>query len=102
MKRLLITIVGALVLGATVPALAGPDFQLLERARKAKQAEQAEHPTDVRVVQGPAGAESLKCPPEPLVLPLDHGLRAQTTPGENRWRKARYDAQLKACQEAIK
>ena len=36
-------------------------------------------------------------PPDPLVLPLDHGPRAQTTPGENRMRKARYEAQVKAC-----
>jgi hypothetical protein len=37
MKKALITLLGVVVLGATLPALAGPDFQLIEQARKAKQ-----------------------------------------------------------------
>lgn len=39
------------------------------------------------------------CPPEPLILPLDHGPRAQTTPYLNRLRKERFEAEVKACKE---
>lgn len=102
MKRLLITIIGSLTLGATLPALAGPDFQAIEQARKAKQVAQVDRQADLRVPQGSVGARSPRCPPKPLVLPLDHGPRAQTTPNENRLRKARYAAQLKACNEATR
>jgi len=41
-------------------------------------------------------------PTEALVLPLDHGLRAQTTPQQNRLRMERYEAKLKACKNAAK
>lgn len=102
MKKLFVTIIGALTLGANLPALAGPDFQAIERARMAKQVAQAERQADLRAAQGPARTGSLKCPPEPLVLPLDHGPRAQTTPAENRSRRGRYEAQVAACKEAAK
>ncbi|OGS97777.1 MAG: hypothetical protein A3K04_02295 [Gallionellales bacterium RBG_16_56_9] len=36
MKKLLITLTGALTIGAALPAIAGPDWQLIEQARKAK------------------------------------------------------------------
>lgn len=39
MKKTLITLIGVLSFGATLPALAGPDWQLIEQGRKAK----AEH-----------------------------------------------------------
>lgn len=40
------------------------------------------------------------CPmPEPLILPLDHGPRADTTPYMNQQRKERYDARVRACEE---
>lgn len=42
------------------------------------------------------------CPPKKLVLPLDHGLRAQTTPYLNQLRKARYQAEVNACKEAAR
>lgn len=42
------------------------------------------------------------CPPQRLVLPLDHGPRAQTTPYLNQSRKARHEAEVKACKEAAK
>lgn len=42
------------------------------------------------------------CPPKKLVLPLDHGPRAQTTPYLNQVRKARYEAEVKACKDAAK
>ena len=36
MKKQLVTLIGALTLGATLPAFAGPDFLAIERARKAR------------------------------------------------------------------
>lgn len=42
------------------------------------------------------------CPPKKLVLPLDHGPRAQTTPYLNQVRKARYEAEVNACKDAAK
>ena len=99
MKKLLISLIGALALGATLPALAGPDWQAIEQARKAKQASQFARSGDAaeRPAAGPA-----TCPPERLVLPLDHGPRAQTTPYLNQQRKERYEARVKACQGTAK
>jgi hypothetical protein len=92
MKKPLVILIGALTLGAALPALAGPDFQVIEQGRKAAQVAAAERRADTL-----AGKGSPNCPPPPLVLPLDHGPRALTTPGENRQRRARYEAQLRAC-----
>jgi hypothetical protein len=100
-KKHVVPFVVALALGAALPALAGPDFQLIERAHLAEQKaakQQAMHAT--AYVSSTDSAQ--RCPTAPLVLPLDHGLRAQTTPGENRIRKARYEAQLKACGDVAK
>lgn len=36
MKSLLIILIGVLTIGATLPAIAGPDWQLIEQSRKAK------------------------------------------------------------------
>lgn len=36
MKKLLISLAGVLTIGAALPAIAGPDWQLIEQARKAK------------------------------------------------------------------
>jgi hypothetical protein len=45
----------------------------------------------------------MKCAtPDRLVLPLDHGPRAQPTPYLNQQRKNRYEAQAQACKEASK
>ncbi|WP_431511541.1 hypothetical protein [Variovorax sp. DAIF25] len=92
MKKSFLILVSTLTLGIALPALAGPDFQVIEKARKAQQVAAAERRTDLL-----SGKGSPDCPPPPLVLPLDHGPRALTTPGETRWRKARYEEQLKAC-----
>ena len=100
MKNLVISIIGALTLGAAWPALAGPDFQLIEKAHAAKQAALPTQTVDAGTVDRTTG-KPVKCPSEALVLPLDHGLRAQTTPGENRQRKARYEAQLKECANPV-
>ena len=80
MKKSLITLIGALTLGAALPALAGPDWQLIERARKAKQAPQDTRHDGTRVAKS-------QCAPGALVLPLDHGPRAQPTPHQNQLRE---------------
>ena len=100
MKKQLVTLIGALTLGATLPAFAGPDFPAIERARRAKQAMQVERHGDAYEAAGPTAAGT--CPTEALVLPLDHGLRALTTPQQNRLRMERYEAKLKACKNAAK
>lgn len=38
MKSLLIALTGVLAIGGTLPAFAGPDWQLIEQGRKAKSA----------------------------------------------------------------
>lgn len=99
MKKLLIAVIGAVTLGTTLPALAGPDWQAIEQARKAKQEAQAMRHGDALV---PTSAGPLKCPPDAPVLLLDHGPRAQATPHQNGLRNERYEAQLKACANAPK
>ncbi len=70
MNKLIFPLVGALLLGACASD------------------------AGVAVATGPK-----TCPPEPLILPLDHGPRAQTTPYLNRLRKERFEAEMKACKE---
>ena len=97
MKKLLISLATTLMLGAAWPAFAGPDFQVIEKARADRQAAVAAQIATTTTKVDSATGQRVNCPPEPLVLPLDHGPRAQTTPGENRMRRARYEAQVKAC-----
>lgn len=85
MNRLLITLAGALTLGATVPAIAGPDFMAIEQGRKT---------VPVRA------ATEKRCESRPLVLQVDHGPRATSTPYLNQLRKQRFEAEMKACKEA--
>ncbi|MDA8254294.1 MAG: hypothetical protein M0Z99_01425 [Betaproteobacteria bacterium] len=85
MNKLLITLAGVLTLGATLPAIAGPDFQIIEKGRKAAQ-ERA--------------ATEKGCEAKRFVPLLDHGPRATTTPYLNQQRKARFEAEMKACKEA--
>jgi len=117
MKNRFIPLVAALMLGIAVPAVAGVDFQQVERARKAKQETQsvrqggAEAPSTAtrQDASSPAFAlpaeptaagqpSNTSCPEHPLVLGLDHGPRAQTTPFQNRQRELRHDAEMAACQ----
>lgn len=98
MKKLLVSLIGAFALGATLPAIAGPDWAVIEWARKAKQ-EAALAQADQAGLSGPS-AKSPGCPPPSLVLPTAHGPRAVTTPAANEIRKARHEARVKACQEA--
>ncbi len=97
MKKPLITLIGALTLGAALPVFAGPDWQAIEHARKAKQATQEARRGDAYETMAPTGAGPVKCPPDAPVPQLDHGPRAQTTPYLNQLHKNRYDAQVKAC-----
>lgn len=83
MKRLFTMLVGVVACGAALPAFAGPDWQAIEQARKHKQAQFAE-----------------ACAAKRLVLPLDHGPRAQTTPYLNEQRRQRFEGELAACREA--
>ena len=93
MKKLLISLVGAVTLGVTLPSIAGPDFQAIERARKARHTTQhATMPTSA----ASAATEMSDGAPQKLVLPLDHGPRAQTTPWLNRQRVLRADAEARA------
>lgn len=91
MNKLIHSLAGALMLSITLPVLAGPDFQLIEQARKARQKAEAGRTEDAAAKAG------LRCPPQPLILPLDHGPRAQTTPYLNRLRKQRFEAETQAC-----
>ena len=82
MKTLSSVLAAALALATTLPAIANPSEPTTERTLATQ--------PDSRVAQ--------HCtPPAALVLPLDHGPHAQTTPYLNRLRKARHDALLQAC-----
>ncbi len=91
MKKLIATLIGTIALGATLSAFAGPDWQAIEQARKNAQA---------RAVNAEKAAPNDKCAEKRLVLPLDHGPRAQTTTYLNRQRKEAFEAEMKACKEA--
>lgn len=91
MKSLLNTLVGALALSAMLPAIAGPDWQAIEQSRKNKRAQVAR-------LEKLTPAE--QCAARRLVLPLDHGPRAQSTPYLNQQRRLGFEAELQACQTA--
>lgn len=86
-------VTAAMVVSISLPAFAGPDFWIIEKARSARQAE-------AQRSQGSAWKDAPGCPPEKLVLPLDHGPRAQTTPYLNERRRQRYEEQLRQCENA--
>lgn len=98
MNKTLITVTGALILGVTLPALAGPDWPTIERARKQKQTQAAQ--PKLASMGASAAPLATKCPPRRPVLLVDHGPRATGTPAQNRARLQRYEEQLKACQRA--
>lgn len=100
MKTLLVTLIGAFALGASLPAVAGPDWAVIERARIEKQ-----QAALAKAAQGGMAGPSAKspgCPPPSLVLPTAHGPRAVTAPVANEMRKARHEARVKACLEATR
>jgi hypothetical protein len=89
MKNSLRALVGALTIVAALPALAGPDWQLIEQARKAK-TNQAEHRREAnQAASAPRAGEDGR---SPLMLALDHGPRAQSTPYLNERLRARHEA----------
>ena len=97
MNKLLTTLIASLTLVTALPTWAGPDWQAIESARKAKQAQQIARHGDATV---PQAKGATKCPPDAPAMQLDHGPRAQTTPYLNRLHKGRYDAQVQACAAA--
>jgi len=90
MKRILTILIGAMSLGAALPALAGPDWHAIEQARR-------NHRAQVGRMEKLTPAE--QCAAKRLVLPLDHGPRAQSTPYLNEQRKTSFEAESKACKE---
>ena len=93
MKNLLIALIGAVTIVAALPAIAGPDFRAIEQARKAHQATRIARHGDA---QAPASADRIALASHKLVLPLDHGPRAQSTPWLNQQRVLRAEAQVQA------
>lgn len=91
MKRIVTILIAAISLAAVLPALAGRDGQAIERMRQ-------NHRAQVGQIEKLTPDE--KCAAKRLVLPLDHGPRAQSTPYLNEKRKASFEAELKACKEA--
>ncbi|MCW5660065.1 MAG: hypothetical protein KIT60_20375 [Burkholderiaceae bacterium] len=87
MKKLLTTLVGAVALSTMLPAFAGPDWQVIEQARKNRSAQVAQK-------DRPISAE--KCAMR-TALALDHGPRATTTPYLNEQRRGRVPADTRAC-----
>jgi len=68
-----------------MPAIAGPDLHAIEQGRKAAQLR---------------AAMEKDCESRRLVLPVDDGPRATSTPYLNQLRKQRFEAKRKACMEA--
>jgi hypothetical protein len=91
MKKRLNTLIGVVALIAMLPAFAGPDWLAIEQARKNKREQLA---------QAEKTSPEAKCAAMRLVLPLDHGPRAQTTSYLNEKRRASFEAEQKACKEA--
>jgi hypothetical protein len=90
MNKHVLALAAALAFGTAGPILAA-DPQTVEKAPTPPRSGDVTQPSSVP-----------RCPVEPLVLPLDHGPRAQTTPYLNRLRAERHAAQVKACTEAGK
>lgn len=90
-KKLIAPLIGILAVSAALPAFAGPDWQAIEQACKN---------AHVQASKMEKAAPEDKCAEKRLVLPLDHGPRAQTSPYLNQQRKEAFEAELKACNEA--
>lgn len=96
MNKLIYPLAGALMLGATLPVLAG--LAALLDSLKVRAGQEAEA-TRTRDAAEAAKTGRGDCPPQPLILPLDHGPRALTTPYLNQLRKQCFEAEMKACKE---
>ncbi len=91
MARIFNTLIAGVALTAMLPALAGPDWQTIERARANKRA---------KIAQMEKLTPEEKCAAKRLALPLDHGPRAQSTPYLNQQRRLNFEAELQACKAA--
>jgi hypothetical protein len=95
-KMTLITLIATIMLGGALPAIGGPDWQVIDQARKAQRTAQTAQPDVAVAADTSAGA----CKAEHQFLPLDHGPRAQTTRYINQLSAARLEQELRACQAA--
>ena len=90
MKKLLVALTGILTIGAALPAVAGADWQLIEQANKVQAQANAAN-MQPEATQQPQLASVEGNPRSRIVLPLDHGPRAQTTPWSNLQRLLRAE-----------
>lgn len=91
MKRILTILLVAISVGAALPALAGPDWQTIEKARK-------NHRAQVGRMEKLTTDE--QCAARRLVLPPDHEPGAQSSAYLNEQRKTTFEAELRACKDA--
>lgn len=84
MKKLLLTLLCLTTIGATIPAFAGPDWNLIEQGRKAKQLELAQASAN----KGQAGMEGK----------MDHQMAKTMDPKM----QEQMEAMMKSCQEMMK
>lgn len=82
MKNLLVTLIGVLAVGATLPAFAGPDWQIIEHGRKVKLARMQREATTAQV---PATAS-----------------RTPAAPAETTDRVRAHEKMLRQCEEMMK
>jgi hypothetical protein len=87
MKTLLSTLIGVIALGATLPAFAGPDWQVIEHGRKVKLAR----------MQAEAAAAQAPTPPPASKAPDKAPDAAQTMD-----QRAQHDKMLKECAAMLK
>lgn len=64
MNKLLIAVVGALSLASTIPAVAGPDMQAIERGRLVKQEQMREEAQMQQHMQGMSSRSNAQTSPE--------------------------------------
>lgn len=81
----------AAAVAAATPAFAGPDWQAIEQSRDNQRAQ---------VAQTEKLTPTEKCAAKRLVLPVDHGPRAQSTPFVNEQLRRNFEAELEACKKA--
>jgi hypothetical protein len=90
MKKLLTIVFGTLTLSTTLPTFAGPDWQVIERARKEKE-------QSAQLAQKEQSKAAGQCVVARATLPLDHGPRALTTSYLNEQRKAMSRSDTRVC-----
>jgi hypothetical protein len=90
MHKHVMALAAALAFGIAGPVPAA-DPQTADKTTQEKTASPAQSGSAAQPSSAP------RCPVEPLVLPLDHGPRAQSTPYLIRLRTERHQAQVKAC-----